>query len=188
MRKPLSQPSDRLALRAAARFEAWLLSAAAQQDAWQAWFDGSAQGGVGAMAAGGFVLSPQGDQYEIVVPLAQRGCNNEAEYRALMAVLDLLTAQGAQQVTVYGDSDLVIRQINGEQADKALRLTPLKQQAQQLIAGFKTFHAHWIPRHKNSRADKLAAEGFEVTGAPLIRHTPAQSLTTPGQTRGATPS
>ncbi|MES2091610.1 MAG: ribonuclease HI family protein [Pseudomonadota bacterium] len=181
MRKSRSKPADRLDQRAAARFEAWLASSASKQDTWQAWFDGSAQGGMGAMAAGGFVLAPQGDQFEIVVPLAQRGCNNEAEYQGLLAVLDLLTAQGALHVTLYGDSDLVIRQARGEQADKALRLAPLKLRAQQLIGSFQTFSAHWIPRHKNSRADKLAAEGFEVSGPTLIRHQPYQAIRPQGQ-------
>lgn len=55
---------------------------------WKAWFDGATQGSnPGVRGIGGLLLGPSGERIEIAEEIGM-GTNNEAEYMALMAVLD----------------------------------------------------------------------------------------------------
>lgn len=40
--------------------------------------------------------------------------NNEAEYEALIVGVKILKKFGEKKISVYGDSDLVIKQVKGE--------------------------------------------------------------------------
>ncbi|PXW96245.1 ribonuclease HI [Sphaerotilus hippei] len=142
--------------RASARFEAGLQLQAVRDGVWQATFDGTAAGGHGRLAGGGLVFAPDGTVHELGVPLPGTGCSNEAEYRALIGVLEWLQAQGARRVIVWGDSELVVRQALGEQSGKAARLAAWRLRLQALVAGFECLDARWIPRHRNAGADRLA--------------------------------
>lgn len=142
--------------RASARFDAERASAARADGVWHATFDGTAAGGFGRMAGGGVIYAPDGEVMELSWAWPGTGCNNEAEYRALQGVLEELVARRARRVHVWGDSDLVIRQIQGEQADRAQRLAPWREQTRAVIRGLEQWEASWIPRHRNGRADRLA--------------------------------
>ena len=48
--------------------------------------------------------------------------NNIAEYEALILGLTLLKKLGARRITAHGDSDLIIKQVNGEYTAKHPRL------------------------------------------------------------------
>ena len=57
-----------------------------------------------AEGAGVVLLSPEGDMVECMVRLDFPTTNNEAEYEALVAGLDLAKAAGATNVVIYYDS------------------------------------------------------------------------------------
>ena len=61
---------------------------------------------IGRFGGGGGVvlLSPEGDVVECMVRLDFPTTNNEAEYEALVAGLDLARAVGATSVVIYCDS------------------------------------------------------------------------------------
>lgn len=44
--------------------------------------------------------------------------NNEAEYEALIAGLKILKKLNAKRISVYGDSELIIKQVKGENQAK----------------------------------------------------------------------
>ena len=48
--------------------------------------------------------------------------NNEAEYETLVVGLDLAIAVGATSVVVYGDSQVVMKQVNGDYECKGERM------------------------------------------------------------------
>lgn len=125
---------------------------------WQATFDGTAQGGVGRMGGGGVLYAPHGEVIELSWRWPDSGCNNEAEYRALHGVLQALVARQVLRARIWGDSDLAVRQLRGEQADKATRLAPWRDRVLVLSAAFADLQAEWIPRHRNGRADRLAGQ------------------------------
>ncbi|XP_065617219.1 uncharacterized protein LOC136062282 [Quercus suber] len=65
-------------------------------------------GGIGVI-----LKSPEGDKLKYVARLQYQTTNNEAEYEALLKVLELAKSLGAESVIVQGDSQLIINQVNG---------------------------------------------------------------------------
>ncbi len=58
------------------------------------------------------------------------GCsNNEAEYEALIAGLELAAEKGAKNLNIQGDSRLVVQQLKGEFAVKEPALTKYRARA-----------------------------------------------------------
>ena len=54
--------------------------------------------------------------------------NNEAEYETLVVGLDLAIAVGATSVVVYGDSQVVMKQVNGDYECKGERMKKYLEQ------------------------------------------------------------
>jgi probable phosphoglycerate mutase len=81
--------------------------------------------------------------------------HNVAEYKALIAGLNLAHEHGIEHIRVYTDSELVVDQVNGASAVKHEHLRVLHERACGLRAGFKTFRIGWVPREWNLEADRL---------------------------------
>ena len=81
--------------------------------------------------------------------------NNEAEYEAVVAGLDLAKAAGAASVVIYCDSQVVINQVNGDYECKGERM---KRYLDQVRARIDDLEAKiiQIPRGENELADRLA--------------------------------
>jgi len=90
--------------------------------------------------------------------------NNEAEYSALLEALVWIRDHqtGFTLVKFYSDSQLLVRQINGQYKIKAANIKPLYQLALSVIADIHipcTFHE--ILREKNNLADELANRAMD---------------------------
>ena len=68
------------------------------------------------------LLSPEGDIVECMIRLYFPTTNNEVEYEALVAGLDLARAVGATSVVIYCDSQVITNQINGDYECKGERM------------------------------------------------------------------
>ncbi|KAM2590143.1 hypothetical protein TB2_042715 [Malus domestica] len=80
---------------------------------WKLYFDGSHT--QKASGAGIVIVNPQGVYHYYSFLLDYQGnTNNRAEYEALIIGLEILMDLGAEEVEVFGDSELVINQLNGE--------------------------------------------------------------------------
>ena len=118
--------------------------------------DGSSLKGTGAGA--GFVSS---DGYSEAIPLRKDSTNNEAEYQAVIGALNYLIRNpppaSVEHIQILSDSELVIKQINGDYKVKNSRLRKLHQEALFLI---KRLPRHLtllhIPREENPRADGIS--------------------------------
>jgi ribonuclease HI len=122
--------------------------------------DGGARGNPGPAGAG-FVIEVDG---EIVC----RGgrylgecTNNVAEYSALIWGLQNAAALGYTDVTVYADSELLIKQLRGEYRVKNQGLKPLFLEALGLLRRFERFELHHVRREHNKLADELANEAMD---------------------------
>jgi ribonuclease HI len=128
--------------------------------AWRAWFDGSARPNPGQCGIGAVLRGPAGVAGELA-RAAGHGNSSEAEYRALIAVLEAAVAHGADELTVYGDSRVVIDDLSGPDAFAAPALAACRAVAQGLAARIPQLTLRWIPRHKNLEADALSQRATE---------------------------
>ena len=90
------------------------------------------------------------------------GCttNNVAEYRALIKGLEMAAEFKANRVTVFSDSELVVRQMNGAYKVKSGGLLPLYQAAHKQSRTFDGFQIRHVRREENREADRLANQGI----------------------------
>ena len=131
---------------------------------WRAWFDGSAHPNPGRCGIGGVLTGPAGERIEIS-QAAGYGNSSEAEYRALIAVLEAALAAGANDLTVYGDSKGVIDDAGAACNAGAGSLGGLRADAQALMARLPKVALRWVPRHKNPEADALSQRAIGAAGA-----------------------
>ena len=82
--------------------------------------------------------------------------NNVAEYRGLLRGLDLALEMGADQVEVRSDSELMVRQINGQYRVKSADLRPLYEAARERLKRIARWSVVHVPRSQNAEADRLA--------------------------------
>ena len=126
---------------------------------WRAWFDGSARPNPGRCGIGARLEGPDG-LVEISRP-AGYGNSSEAEYCALIALLEAAVARGVASLTVYGDSQVVIGDVTGADIDAAPALHEYRATARALMARIAGLHLRWVPRHKNTLADALSQRAFD---------------------------
>ena len=104
--------------------------------------------------AGIVLLSPEGDTVECMVCLDFLTTNNEAEYDALVAGLDLTKAAGATSAVIYCDSQVVTNQVNGDYECRGERMKRYMDQVKRRIDDLKAKIIQ-IPRGENEQADRL---------------------------------
>ncbi len=150
------------AARAAARAQSRARALAVRQQRhdgpgtpWRAWFDGSAHPNPGRCGIGGLLTGPADERIE-VCRSAGYGNSSEAEYLALIAVLQAALQAGASGLTVYGDSQVVINDMGAPASSRAPSLLALREAALALVAQLGDVALRWIPRHKNPEADALS--------------------------------
>jgi hypothetical protein len=76
---------------------------------WDLFFDGSSCGKGGGV--GILLISPKGEMFEFAIPIQPTITNNQAEYEIL---LQYLRDAKAILVEIFGDSEIVIKQLNGQ--------------------------------------------------------------------------
>ncbi len=118
--------------------------------------DGASLGNPGPAAIGATIKDEQDKLIAHISQRIGRATNNQAEYRAIIAALEEAARLGAKQVKINSDSQLVVRQINGEYRVKKASLKPLYQQVKKLQSSLDGFTITYIPRQQNQEADKLA--------------------------------
>jgi ribonuclease HI len=84
--------------------------------------------------------------------------NNVAEYLALIYALQEALQVGYTAVTVYTDSELLARQVNGQYRVRDPQLRLFQELAVHLTRGFHEWRITHIPRTQNRAADRLARQ------------------------------
>src|SRR2546427_13236244 len=118
--------------------------------------DGGARGNPGPAGIGVVLTDERG---EVIGELAQpigRATNNVAEYKALIAGLELALEKGVTDLDVKVDSELVASQMKGEWKIKKDVLRSLAVRAQTLMRRFERVSISHVRREYNADADKLA--------------------------------
>ncbi len=86
--------------------------------------------------------------------------NNEAEYKALIKGLEESHNLNILNINIFADSELVVKQINGDYKVKNERMQILNKKVIKLLEKFSSWSIVHIPREKNSVADKLSKGGM----------------------------
>ena len=82
--------------------------------------------------------------------------NNQAEYQGLINGLTQAVDEGIKRLNVKGDSELVIKQMNGDYRVRNDQLRRLYHEAKSIESQFQRVTYEYIPRKENARADYLA--------------------------------
>jgi ribonuclease HI len=128
--------------------------------------DGGARGNPGPAAIGLVMESPSGEVVWTHAETIGEGTNNFAEYQALIRGLTGAGDSGVERLTVLSDSELVVKQLNGEYKVKNLALKPLHEEVKQLRRQFAFCRFRHIPRKQNRLADQLVNQALdEAAGA-----------------------
>lgn len=133
---------------------------------WRIHCDGSAFPNPGRMGLGAIMIAPDGARYTLSQACEARGCNNEAELRALMAAVQAVRVQGAQALQVFSDNSIVIEQLGVSGVPPIVRLASLFDEARALLSAFERVTLQWIPRHRNGEADALARAALGMAPKP----------------------
>ena len=118
--------------------------------------DGLSRGNPGLAAIGATIKDGKGQLLAAVSQRIGRATNNQAEYRALIAALGEAHRLGATGASIYLDSELVVKQLNGKYRVKNASLKPLYYEASRLLSRLKSFTISHVPRRQNAEADRLA--------------------------------
>jgi ribonuclease HI len=117
--------------------------------------DGGARGNPGPAAIGVVLRGPGEEVLAEVGETIGRATNNVAEYRALLRGIELAAEHGAGEVELIGDSELVVRQVEGRYKVKDSNLRELHAEVKQALAGFDGWSIRHVKRAQNADADRL---------------------------------
>ena len=123
--------------------------------------DGGSRGNPGPAGAG-FVIERDGEIICRGGRFLGSQTNNVAEYEALIWGLENVSALGFADVTVYADSELLVKQINGQYRVKNEGLKPLFVRCLQLLRTFSTTRVAHVRREQNSAADAMANDAMDA--------------------------
>jgi ribonuclease HI len=91
--------------------------------------------------------------------------NCEAEYQAVLLGLELASQLRLATVEIISDSEVIVRQMQGQNRVHSPRLKPLHQQACQTAGHFRQVVFRQVSRGENRLADALAADA--LAGRPV---------------------
>lgn len=137
--------------------------------AYLAHIDGAARGNPGPASYGVVIFRPDGRLLDELTRYVGRATNNVAEYYALIAALDYAEAHGIRKLRVRSDSELLVRQMQGQYRVKSADLRPLHERARKLARRLDSFSIEYVPRTENQDADRLANEALNRTGGRPAR-------------------
>ncbi|OLS24163.1 MAG: Ribonuclease HI [Candidatus Heimdallarchaeota archaeon LC_3] len=139
------------------------------------WFDGASRGNPGKSGAGAVFLSPSGEEFTNYSYL-DIATNNLAEYTGLKLGIELAVKyihdhkeDKFEKLIIYGDSELIIKQLTGEYRVKNERLKVLYDDIQLSLKEIKSnlpdieIDYKHLPRELNKKADSLANRAIDTS-------------------------
>ncbi|XP_058217932.1 uncharacterized protein LOC131328958 [Rhododendron vialii] len=115
-------------------------------------------------------LRARGTVHESVVSIGYPATNNEEEYEALIAGLQLALRLDADSVHVFCDSQLIMGHLNDDYQAKDQRMNAYVSHVLALFGRFGRVEVEWIAREHNAHADALTglASIYRTSGGRII--------------------
>lgn len=135
--------------------------------------DGGSRGNPGPGGAGFTLEDGRGNLLAARGIYLGRTTNNIAEYTAIKEALAAAREFGAESIRLFSDSELLVRQLNGQYKVKSDNLKELYGDCMELLAGFKAWQIIHVYREQNKRADTLANEAMDKKANVAYGGTPA---------------
>jgi ribonuclease HI len=129
--------------------------------------DGASRGNPGEAGYGVFVTDADGGEVASLYGYLGRATNNVAEYQALLQALRFAEQRGAKRLRVFSDSELVVRQVNGQYKVKHPDMLALHGEARALLQRFKDVQVAHVRREQNRDADRLANTALDLKSSKL---------------------
>lgn len=123
--------------------------------------DGASRGNPGPGALGLVIYNDQGEIVAEGKETLGICTNNVAEYQALIKTLEMAKDLHLRSLLVRSDSQLLVRQMQGQYKIKDDKIKVLYHKVQTLLKSFDTVDFCHIPREENKLADKLANEALD---------------------------
>jgi ribonuclease HI len=120
------------------------------------YFDGCSKGNPGPSGIGAVIYQNSEEYWTSCIYLGENKTNNEAEYSALILGLNQALKYNIDSLSVYGDSLLVINQLNNVYKVRNEKLFELYGMVVKLAKKFKYIEFTHVYRVKNKRADELS--------------------------------
>jgi ribonuclease HI len=136
--------------------------------------DGASRGNPGPAGAGVLLLDEKGRPILELNRFLGKATNNEAEYQALIAGLEAAEKLGVSRLQIFLDSELVVKQLQGEYRVRNPRLQPLFDEVASRLQRFSRYAIMYVPRDRNQAADRLANEAVDrgLRGGPTEEYRP----------------
>ena len=137
----------------------------------QVYVDGASQGNPG-NASIGVVIKDNDKILEEIGAYIGKTTNNVAEYLALIRGLEEVLIRGRKKASFFSDSELLVKQLNGEYKVKNENLMPLHYHILTLVSRMEDFSIKHVRRENNAHADKLANEAIKIhleASTPLFK-------------------
>jgi ribonuclease HI len=126
-----------------------------------AFFDGGARSNPGPAGYGVYIVDDHDNVQAELHGSLGIATNNVAEYNGLIAALQWAIDHSLTQITIKGDSLLIIEQMRGNYKVKNEGLRPLYHQAKMLVMQIGDVKFEHVPREKNKDADRLSNVGMD---------------------------
>ena len=149
-----------------------------------AYIDGGARGNPGPAGYGVVIEDESGRPVAELSEFLGRQTNNYAEYSGLLAALNYALRHGFKALKVVSDSELMVKQINGQYKVSSPTLKELHAHAIKLIDQLDCFEIKHVLREKNREADRLANLAMD---RGIAKKAPAVSATDVGGVASVVP-
>jgi ribonuclease HI len=123
--------------------------------------DGGARGNPGPAAIAAVVQDTDGLVLQEKGEKIGRATNNVAEYRALLLGIEMAAALGASELELVGDSELIVRQVEGKYKVKDAALRDLHTEVNRALEPFESWSIRHVRREHNAEADRLVNEALD---------------------------
>ena len=124
--------------------------------------DGGSRGNPGPAAYGYVLESEDGQVLDARGEAIGTATNNVAEYRGLIAGLESAVQRGVEELEVVSDSELLVKQMQGEYKVKNETLKTLQREAAELAAGLRRVTYTAVRRAHNELADRLVNDALDA--------------------------
>jgi phosphoribosylglycinamide formyltransferase-1 len=131
-------------------------------DAITAYTDGASRGNPGPAAAGFILADNAGARLRARAFFLGEATNNVAEYTALVKAVEEANSLGAKNLTIFSDSELLVKQMNGKYKVKSAQIEPLFKKALHLLGKIESWKIQHVRRERNKEADRLVNEALNL--------------------------